>query len=319
MKKSNNKKQSLYRLLFWIFLIVFLIVAVMSVNKFLDRKKAEKVYEELQQAALVPEDSETAEMSDRSENESEENAEASAAESSMPESDLESLPDESSAAESLPVESSASEEAEASTAAAAASENVAIPAKNIDWTALQAQNADVYAWLYVPGTLVDYPVLQHPGVLDYYLNRNMDLSEGYPGCLYTDYINTMDFMDTNTVIYGHNMYDNLMFTTLHWFEGKEFFEEHPYFYIYTPNGNFAYKIFAAYKASNLHQLLSYSYASDLAVQMYFDQIWTYRDVINHFRYDVELTPSSKIVTLSTCMDQDHDHRYLVQGIFLGKY
>ena len=292
MKKSGKSGNGIYRILFFVFLLIFLVTAAVSVKRYLNRKEAEKRYEALQsQAAAVEESSEAESMPEES-------------------SRQESVPDESSAAESTETESGETE--------FVSDGEVSIPAKNIDWAALKAENQDVYAWLYVPGTLVDYPVLQHPDEMDYYLDRNMDLSEGFPGCLYTDYINSKDFTDTNTVIYGHNMYDNLMFTTLHWFEGREFFEEHPYFYIYTPNGNFAYEIFAAYVGSNLHQLLSYSYASDTAIQMYFDEIWTYRDVGNHFRYDVELTPKNRIVTLSTCVDQDHGHRYLVQGVLLDE-
>ena len=39
---------------------------------------------------------------------------------------------------------------------------IEIPEKDIDFAALQEENSDVYAWIYVPGTNVDYPVLQHP-------------------------------------------------------------------------------------------------------------------------------------------------------------
>ncbi len=304
MQAPKKKGSNIYRILFCVFLLVFLATAAVSVKRYVDRRAAEKKYEELQAAAAVTPESSEAESPVDSSPESEAE-ESSAAESS----DAESAAEESSVAESIAAESE-------NTGNAGVSEHVDIPAKNIDWAALKAENEDVYAWLYVPGTLVDYPVLQHPDELDYYLNRNMDLSEGYPGCLYTDYINSKDFMDPNTVIYGHNMYDNLMFTTLHWYEGKEFFEEHPYFFIYTPDKNYAYKIFGAYKGSNLHQIMSYSLVTDIGIQMYFDQIWTYRDPINDFRYEVELTPESKIVTLSTCMDQDHDHRYLVQGVLL---
>ena len=57
---------------------------------------------------------------------------------------------------------------------------IEIPEKDIDFAALQEENSDVYAWIYVPGTNVDYPVLQHPEDDTYYLEHNMDGSKGLP-------------------------------------------------------------------------------------------------------------------------------------------
>ena len=59
-----------------------------------------------------------------------------------------------------------------------------VPEKNIDFDDLTANtNPDIYAWIVVPNTKVDYPVLQHAEEADYYLMRNLDGSTGYPGCL----------------------------------------------------------------------------------------------------------------------------------------
>lgn len=82
---------------------------------------------------------------------------------------------------------------------------IEIPEKDIDFAALKEENSDVYAWIYVPGTNVDYPVLQHPTDDAYYLEHNMDGSKGLPGCIYSESVNTKDFTDPNTVLYGHNM------------------------------------------------------------------------------------------------------------------
>ena len=77
---------------------------------------------------------------------------------------------------------------------------IEIPEKDIDFAALQEENSDVYAWIYVPGTNVDYPVLQHPTDDAYYLEHNMDGSKGLPGCIYSESVNTKDFTDPNTVL-----------------------------------------------------------------------------------------------------------------------
>ena len=117
----------------------------------------------------------------------------------------------------------------------------------VDFAALQEDTcADIYAWISIPDTRIDYPVLQHPSDDTYYLNYNLDGSKGYPGCIYTERENSRDFSDFNTVIYGHNMKNGSMFHDLHSYEDESFLPDHPYVYIYTPDRVMRYRIFAAY-------------------------------------------------------------------------
>ena len=57
---------------------------------------------------------------------------------------------------------------------------ISIPQKTLDWDALHAVNPDIYAWIYIPGTDIDYPILQNAVDDSYYLNYNMNGSKGYP-------------------------------------------------------------------------------------------------------------------------------------------
>ena len=57
---------------------------------------------------------------------------------------------------------------------------------NIKHLEMKKVNPDIYAWIYIPGTEIDYPVLQHPSDDSYYLNYNMNGTRGYPGCIYTE-------------------------------------------------------------------------------------------------------------------------------------
>ena len=200
-----------------------------------------------------------------------------------------------------------------------AERGITIPEKNLNWEELKAnENQDIYSWIYIPGTNVDYPVLQHPTEPSYYLDHNIDGSEGYPGCIYTKNVNKKDWTDPNTVIYGHNMKDGTMFRDLHKFEDKAFFDEHQYMFIYTPEGTKVYEIFAAYTFSNLDLMMCFNYTTPDMVQIYFDGIWTNRDMNSHFRDDVVLQgDSSKIITMSTCIGGQPDKRYLVQAVLLN--
>ena len=105
---------------------------------------------------------------------------------------------------------------------------VPIPEKEVDFADLQENtNGDIYAWIHIPDTKIDYPVLQHPTDNSYYLNHNLDGSRGYPGCIYTEDYNKKDFTDPNTVLYGHNMKNGTMFAGLHKYGDSEYLEEHP--------------------------------------------------------------------------------------------
>lgn len=191
--------------------------------------------------------------------------------------------------------------------------------KDIDIAALQADtNSDIYAWICIPDTNIDYPVLQNQEELDYYLDHNLDGSTGYPGCIYTQMMNSKDWSDKNTVIYGHNMKNGTMFSNLHYFEDYEFFDSHPYVYIYTEDSILAYRVFAAYECSDAHVLLFNDISTDEKYQKYLDNIFESSGMRDNFNTDVELTTADRIITLSTCISGKPDRRYLVQAVLAAK-
>lgn len=194
---------------------------------------------------------------------------------------------------------------------------IEIPQKDLDFSALQQENPDIYAWIYVPGTDVDYPVLQHPTDDTYYLEYNLDGSKGLPGCIYTEMVNSKDFTDPHTVLYGHNMKNGTMFATLHNFEDKQVFEEYPYFYIYTPEKTYVYHIFAAYEYNAIHLIYNFDLSNREIFQNYLNQIFEIRDMKANIRQDEAVDADNRIVTLSTCVTGEKNKRYLVQGVLLN--
>lgn len=194
---------------------------------------------------------------------------------------------------------------------------IEIPEKNLDFATLQEENPDIYAWIYIPGTKVDYPVLQHPTDDSYYLEHNLDGSEGYPGCIYTEAINSKDFTDPNTVLYGHNMKDGSMFATLHDFEDSQVFEENQYIFVYTPQKTFVYQIFAAYKYNAIHLIYNFDLNNSEVFQNYLEQIFEIRDMEANIRKDVSVNADNHIISLSTCISGEKNKRFLVQGVLLN--
>lgn len=195
---------------------------------------------------------------------------------------------------------------------------IEVPDKALDWDSIHQENGDIYAWIYVPDTTVDYPVLQHPTDNSYYLNHNMDGTRGYPGCIYTEDFNSKDFSDIHTVIYGHNLKDKTMFSTLHNFEDEELFNRDHYIFIYTEDYVFVYRIFAAYEFDSLHLLDNYDYTNEYVYEDYLRKIYQTTDRIANVRADIQVTTADKIVTLSTCTaDHDANRRFLVTGVLVN--
>ena len=184
----------------------------------------------------------------------------------------------------------------------------------IDWEGMWEINEDVYAWITVPGTVIDYPILQHATDNTYYLNYNIDGSYGYPGCIYTENMNAKDFTDNNTVIYGHNMKNGSMFAGLHQYEDGNFFMEHPQVLIYTPEKEFEYTIFAAYIYDDRHLMYSFDFANEDVYASYLDTVLNIRDLSANIRDDVTVTKDDNIITLVTCMSNQPDKRLLVQAV-----
>lgn len=192
-----------------------------------------------------------------------------------------------------------------------------VPVKEIDFAALQKeQNPDIYAWISIPDTKVDYPVLQHPEEMDYYLEHNLDGSAGHPGCIYSQLINSKDFTDSHTVLYGHNMSDGSMFASLHFYEDSVFFEEHPYFYIYTEEKILVYQVFGAYEFNGAHLLLGFDISTPESFERFVKNLFQAEGLNNHFNknLEAELDAESHILTLSTCIRGKDSKRWLVTAV-----
>ncbi len=223
----------------------------------------------------------------------------------------------------LPLPSPAPSAAPTETPVATATPKPEIPEdaallRAVDFAALQEDTcADIYAWISIPDTRIDYPVLQHPSDDTYYLNYNLDGSKGYPGCIYTERENSRDFSDFNTVIYGHNMKNGSMFHDLHSYEDESFLTDHPYVYIYTPDRVMRYRIFAAYPYDDRHLLYSFDYATPEGRAGYLSEIFSIRSMSAVLDDQVAVTSDDRLITLSTCVGSQNEKRYLVQAVLVN--
>ena len=185
----------------------------------------------------------------------------------------------------------------------------------VDFETLQKENPDIYAWITIPGTDIDYPVVQDSTDNTYYLNHAADTSLSDSGAIYSEKENAKDFDDYLTVLYGHNMKDGSMFGTLKNFVQDGVYESDPYFWIYTPERIYKYEIFNCSTVGAVSNTYTLEFGSRKEFQNYLDKALMQSQVDSS---KVKVKSSDKIVTLSTCTG-DEETRFVVQGKLVRTY
>ena len=190
--------------------------------------------------------------------------------------------------------------------------NVAKADNQIDFKSLQKQNSDIYSWIYIPNTNINYPVLQSRLDDNLYLDHDIYKNYSFSGSIYSQICNNRDYSDRVTVLYGHNMANGSMFATLHRFYDTDFFNKNKYIYVYTPDRKLTYEIVSAFEYDDRHIMNSFDFSDDNVFSDYLDMIENPHSVSVNKR-NMKLTTDDKILVLSTCLDSG-DGRYLVQGV-----
>lgn len=182
----------------------------------------------------------------------------------------------------------------------------------VDFDKLLGMNQDTIGWIrfYPEPSIINYPVVQGKDN-DEYLHKTFSANENTLGTIFLNVDNHSDFNDVHSVIYGHRMRDGSMFRHLQDYEKKEFWEENPYFYIYTPDGRkIIYHIYAAAQIVDSAENYKTVFENGEEFQQFIDM--TKKQAL----YDtgVEVTNLSQIVTLSTCTSASDEHRFVVRAV-----
>lgn len=160
--------------------------------------------------------------------------------------------------------------------------------KNIDWNRLNEINKDIIAWIEIPDTIINYPILKDKNL--YYLNHSYNKKYNSNGSIFTT--NYKPFEEVETLLYGHNMKNGSMFSTLNKYMDEDYLYTHQKFKIYTPNENYEATIFSVYS-------IGVNTEANNIKELNFDEKINYYKKASeiNIRVDKEIT---KIVKLSTC-------------------
>jgi len=197
--------------------------------------------------------------------------------------------------------------------AATARPRIDVPDLYIDFAALQAVNRDAAAWLYSPGTPIDYPVMRAADY-DYYLHHLPDRKVNANGTLFIDY-NWTDFSGGLTVVYGHNMLSGKMFGSLSHYKQQAFFEKHPHMYLYTAeSGNFRVDLlYGCVIGAGQWRQRAFMFEENL------DALLAYAAHNTTFVSETAYEPGDRLIALSTCSYEFDNARYVVIGVLRPEY
>lgn len=169
-----------------------------------------------------------------------------------------------------------------------------------DFAQLYTMNNDLVGWIRVPGTNIDYPVMQTPDDPDYYLRRDFEKKKNTHGCIYAK--EECDLLTSdNVTIYGHYMRNGSMFAALGNYKKKSFWEENNTVLLDTLTQRRSYEIFAVFSttASEGQGFYYHTFIQTDSPEHY-DAFVSQCKALS--LYDTGITPQygEKLITLSTC-------------------
>lgn len=181
----------------------------------------------------------------------------------------------------------------------------------IDFEALRKVNPDVVGWLLAEGSIIDYPVVRGTDN-DYYLTHLFNRQKNKLGALFVDHRNSGDFSDKNTIIYGHNMKDGSMFSSLTQYKAQSYYDNLPTMRLSTPEQEYTIALFAGIVADGSSDFVRFEFKDDADFLAY---IGTVKNS-STFKSAVEVAADDHIVTLYTCSYEADNARYALFGKLL---
>jgi sortase B len=180
------------------------------------------------------------------------------------------------------------------------------PGKNFD--ALQQEYPGIVAWISCEGPAIDFPVMQTTDN-DYFLANLPNGKKNKLGSIFLDYRNSADFVDRNSLIYGHNMKSGDMFGSLKYYRNQSFYDEHPVMTLYLPEKEYTLKLIAGYVLDSAHETPPLIFQDEDDFNKYIKDIRRR----SFFKNDVDVVPEDRLICLCTCTAPSSDVRLIIVG------
>ena len=180
-----------------------------------------------------------------------------------------------------------------------------------DFAVLKEKNPDCIGWVFIPGTSIDFPVMQNS---DFYLKHDFDGNYTDYGLPFLDERCSLDSSD-NLIIYGHHMNDGSMFSTLLNYADEDYCAAHPEITLETEQGVESYLVAAIVRAAGSYGPEDWSLFDQ--INMSVDSFNVLVENLNERRlYDTgrELVFGDRLLTLVTCEYSQNNGRLAVIAV-----
>lgn len=175
-------------------------------------------------------------------------------------------------------------------------------------------NGDMAAWLLIPGTNIDYPVMWTPEDENEYLYKDFNGKENVNGSLILDTDSSLEPLTTNLIIHGHNMKSGAMFGNLTDYEDPGYYEDHKLITLHTEDSQRNYEVIAVFrsqvykKTDNVFKFYKFFQAD---TEEEFNDF--YQNIMDLSIYDTGVTAEfgDHFITLSTCVYHVTNGRFVV--------
>lgn len=191
-----------------------------------------------------------------------------------------------------------------------ASEGATLASMTVDWDYLRSVNPDVVAWVYMPGTNINYPITQTTDNQTY-LTMDFNQQNGFSarcGSIFLDCNNRSNFSDSNNVLYGHHMNDGSMFASISkQLTDEAEFNAHRTIYVLTPGMNYQCETFSLVITDGSDSLLDINFDDTTAFAEYIADKQG-RSAVHPEGGMPDAATMEKLFTFYTCDYQKNDGR-----------
>lgn len=176
-----------------------------------------------------------------------------------------------------------------------------MPLISVDFNLLIEKNSDTVAWIALNGTNINYPVVQATDN-DYYLYHAYDHSDNQAGWVFMDYRNNPIEFSRNTIIYGHGMNNNTIFGTLRYIVENWWYNnpDNHIVKLSTPSENTLWQVFSIYTIPEE----TYYIQTDFTDNEEYNNFLSKLKARSIYDFNTELNENDKIITLSSCYNDD---------------
>lgn len=180
---------------------------------------------------------------------------------------------------------------------------------------LYKKNKDIFGWIEIEDTVVNYPVMHTPNKPEYYLHRGFDRKEVYSGVPFM--AGECFFGCGNYLIYGHHIKNGTQFAGITQYSSEEFWEEHPTIRFDTLYEVGVYDVVAAFYSkvypNDVTDVFRYYQYTDLREEEAFTEYVSQVMDAAIYETGIELQYGDQLITLSTCEYSQTDGRFVVVG------